>query len=435
MSNPALCRYLKANSGAKFSTCPPQKWNLASLTLAGFYYNPAIAVAEARVREAGAAIITAGARPNPTIALGPQYEVRSSPNFVPWGLGMFSLSLPIQTAGKRGYRIAQAKRLAEAARIAAGESAWAIRSRIRAALLRYLLDARRSNLALATENEIAQTTALIAQRVKAGGASEPALNFALADLQNARVKAIQARARAPEDRSVLAAAVGVPVKALNGIRISWAGLDNPPSQQWLSATAVQRLALLNRLDLRRELAQYAAADDALKLEIARQYPNLNFPMGYSWEGGENLFELGPSLVLPVFNQNQGPIAQAEARRKEVAARFLALQAGIIAQSSAALAAYRGALAALAAARGAADFQAKRLDQVKRAVSAGESDTLALATARLEELAARQTMLESLADAQVALGRLEDSMQRPLDIGDAGSFAFPSAPIVNHRADP
>src|SRR5712671_4379517 len=116
-----------------------------------------------------------------------------------------------------------------------------------------------------------------------------------------------------------------------------------PRQQSLSPAEIQRLALLNRIDLRRELAQYAAADEALKLEIAKQFPDVNIAGGYSWEGGENIFELGPSAVLPVFNQNRGPIAEAEARRATLATEFLAMQAGIIEQSNATLVRYRGTL--------------------------------------------------------------------------------------------
>jgi len=131
-------------------------------------------------------------------------------------------------------------------------------------------------------------------------------------------------------------------------------------------------------------------------------------------------------VLPVFNQNQGPIAEAEARRREVAAQFLALQAGIIEQSRATLTRYRGALGALDAARSGAELQAKRLGQARRAVAVGESDTVVLAQAQLQDLSAQQGLLDSLTNAQTALGALEDSIQRPLDDGDVGSFTFPAA---------
>jgi outer membrane protein, heavy metal efflux system len=424
LANPGLCAYLNTNATAKPSACPPPDWNLETLTLAGFYFSPDMAVAVAQVRTADAAIVMAGARPNPVIRLGPQYDVRSAPNLAPWAIGTFSLDLPIETAGKRGYRIAQADRLADAARLAAGETAWAVRSRIRAALLRYLLDTRRSNLAEQERDALALTSALVAARVKAGEASQPELDLALSSLQNARLAATEAQARVPADRNALAAAIGLPVEALDGAKLVWTMLDNPPDERSLAPDTVQRLALLDRIDLRRKLAQYAASDEALKLEIARQYPDLHLTGGYSWEGGENIFELGPSLALPIFNQNQGPIAAAEALRKEVAAQFLAMQAGIIAQARTALINYRGALASLDAARSAANYQERRYEQASRANAVGESDAITLAATRLQNLAAQQTLIEALAGAQSALGALEDSMQRPLDHGEASSFAFP-----------
>jgi len=424
LANAGLCAYLDTNAAAKPSVCPPPDWNLETLTLAGFYFSADMAVAGAQVQSADAAIVTAGARPNPVVGLGPQYDVRSTPNFTPWALGFFSLDLPIETAGKRGYRIAQAERLADAARLAAGETAWTVRSRIRAALLQYLLDARRSDLAAQEQAALARTSALVAARVKAGEVSQPELDLALSSLQNARIRAAAAEARVPADRNALAAAIGLPVEALDGAKFDWPALDNPPDERSLAPDTVQRLALLNRIDLRCELAQYAAADQGLKLEIAKQYPDLHLAGGYSWEGGENIFELGPSVALPIFNQNQGPIAVARARRKEVAAQFLAMQAGIIAEARTALINYRGALASLEAARSAAKYQARRYDQALRAAAVGESDAVALAAIRLQDLAAQQTRLQTLTGAQTALGALENSMQRPLDHGDASSFTFP-----------
>jgi outer membrane protein TolC len=426
MSNAGLCQYLKANPDTKLCSCPPPQWNLAALTLVGFYYSPDIAVADARVREADAAIVTARAVPNPTVHIGPQFRESISPNFAPWGIGSFNLDLPIETAGKRGYRTAEAQRLADAAQLAAAESAWSVRSRIRAALLQCMLDLRARDLSAHEAGTLAQVVRLFEQRVNTGGASQPELYLAQGSLQGARLKFIEINSRVSADRNVLSAALGVPVQALDGAAFSWPGFDSPPGQLSLSPIEIQRLALLNRIDLRRQLAQYAAADEALKLEIAKQYPDINIAGGYSWEGGENIFELGPSAVLPVFNQNQGPIAEAEARRREVAAQFLAMQAGIVEQSQTNLTRYRGALGSLDAARSAAELQAKRLDQARRAVAVGESDTVVLAQTELQNLSAQQGLLDSLTNAQSALGNLEDSIQRPLDDGDIGSFTFPAA---------
>jgi hypothetical protein len=89
-----------------------------------------------------------------------------------------------------------------------------------------------------------------------------------------------------------------------------------------------------------------------------------------------------------------------------------MQAGIIEQSQTSLTRYRGSLGALVAARSAAELQAKRLSQARRAVAVGESDTVVLAQAQLQNLSAQQGLLDSLTNAQTALGTLEDSIQRP-----------------------
>jgi len=55
LAGPDLCRYLSANLTAALPTCPPTRWDLASLTLAGFFYSPDLAVAEAKPNVAKAA--------------------------------------------------------------------------------------------------------------------------------------------------------------------------------------------------------------------------------------------------------------------------------------------------------------------------------------------------------------------------------------------
>jgi cobalt-zinc-cadmium efflux system outer membrane protein len=423
LSNPALCNYLRANLSANRSSCPPERWDVAALTLVGFYYSPDIAVAEARVEQADAAIIAAGARPNPTVSVGPEYSTRAIPNVVPWGLGMFNLNLTIETAGKRGYRIAEAGRLADAAKLQLVETAWKVRSRIRSALLTYLLDIRERNLWEQTVDALAQTTKLLSDRLMAGAASQPELSLAQSLMEDAKVKVAQAAARVPEARNELASALGLPVGALDGASFPSPGLDQPP-QNSLSAARVQRLALLNRVDLQVQLARYAAADEAQKLEIAKQYPDINLMGGYAWDGGDNIFDLGPSVMLPIFNQNQGPIAEAKAQRRELAAEFLALQASIIGQARGALEDCRGALNALRAADQAMQLQGKRFGQAQQAFTVGEVDALSLAQNQLQYLVARQTELSALRSAQFSLGALEDVVQRPLESGDVGSFTFP-----------
>jgi len=429
LAAPELCRYVRANLTAALPTCPPTRWDLASLTLAGFFYSPDLVVAGAQLNVARAAIITAGQRPNPTIGLGPMYAASAASSFAPWAIGAAELNFPIETAGKRGYRIARAERLADAAALGLGETAWRVRSAVRTALLNHLLAQREYDLALAHKSASERTAQLFQERVSAGAASAPELNFALANVAAARLKAAQARSRVPDARNTLAAAIGVPVDGLQGMTFAWPELEHPPDEASLTPQGVRQLALLNRIDLRRMLAEYAAADEALKLEIARQYPDINLAGSYSWEVGENIFQLLPIITLPLMNQNQGPIAEARATRIHVAAEFTALQQSIIAQANGALTRYRGALDAFAQASSSAAYSEKRLAGIGRAAKLGDIDALALVTSHLETIVAEQSKLNALADAQAALGTLEDAVQRPLEPDDLKSFS-PPPPLPN-----
>jgi outer membrane protein, heavy metal efflux system len=422
---PDLCRYLSANLTVAPSTCPPARWDLASLTLAGFLYSPDLAVAEAKLNSARAAIITAGQRPNPTIGIGPVYTASGAPALAPWAIGAAELNFPIETGGKRGYRIAQAEHLADAAAFGVGETAWQVRSAVRTALLNYLLAQQQYDLAKAYESASERTAHLLQERVTAGSASTPELNFALANLAAARLKVAQAQSHVPEALNALAAALGVPVDRLAAMTFVWSELEHPPDEAALTPVRVRQLALLNRIDLRRLLAEYAAADEALKLEIARQYPDINLGGGYSWEVGENIFQLLPIITLPLMNQNQGPIAEARAKRTQVAAEFKALQQNIIAQANGALTRYRGSLDAFVQASSSAAFAQKRLAAIQRAAELGDIDALAAATAQLETILAEQSKANALAEVQASLGALEDGVQRPLGGGDdLKSFGLP-----------
>jgi outer membrane protein, heavy metal efflux system len=215
------------------------------------------------------------------------------------------------------------------------------------------------------------------------------------------------------------------MEALAAAKFAWPELERPPQEASLTSARVQQFALLNRIDLHRMLAEYAAADEALKLEIASQYPDINLGGGYSWEVGENIFQLLPIITLPLMNQNQGPIAEARAKRRQVAAEFVALQQSIIVHANSALTRYRGALDALSQASDSVAFSQNRLAAIRRAAELGDVDALALATTRLETIVAEQAKLNALAEAQTALGTLEDIIQRPLEPGDLKSFNLPS----------
>jgi outer membrane protein, heavy metal efflux system len=335
--------------------------------------------------------------------------------------------MPIGTAGKRGYRILQATRQADSARLQLAESGWQVAARVRSALLILLIAQR--NLALLQQEQSIRTelVRLTEAQVNAGELASPILVSARIDLTNVTLQARAAEGQLQQARADLAAAIGVPESALNGAQFSWPSLDRPPDGQAVSAEKIQRDAVLNRLDLQRLLADYASAEAALRLEVAKQYPDIQLGPGYNFEEGNNDYILGLSVSLPIFNRNQGPIAQAEAQREKAAAEFSALQLRVIGQSRSALEAYKSALAQLREADRLVAQQADRERLARRSFDLGESDKLTLTGVLLQTTTTERARLDALSRARIALGNLENAVQWPLE----PAWQVPLLPSVEH----
>jgi outer membrane protein TolC len=140
--------------------------------------------------------------------------------------------------------------------------------------------------------------------------------------------------------------------------------------------------------------------------------------------------IGLSTTLPIFNRNQGPIAEAEARRKEAAASFVEKQAQVIAGVERALALYTAALKELAEVdQTLRKLQDAQLRMMEQAVRLGEEDRLSLNGVQVQSSLMAQARLDALRRAQGALGELEDAVQRPLDPGDTFSIS-PESPALS-----
>ena len=400
---------------------PPKAWDLQTLSLAAVYFHPALDLARARLARADAAIVTAGARPNPTLGISPGVP---SPYLM-----SLDFAVPIETAGKRGYRLQSARSLDQAARLDLADSAWTVLSGVRLALLNHLLAARSLELLHSEEQVRANQVKILEQMVSAG--EMPGLDADPARIELSKIEmAIHAgEGQVAETRAALAAAVGIPVASLNGVEFSWPDLETPPDSESLSSPEIRRDAVLNRLDVRRALAQYAASEADLQLEIARQYPDINLGPGYTYEERNSFFTVGFSSSVPLFNRNQGPIAEAEARRREAAAAFLQTQAQVIEKSERALAVYTAELREVAEASSVYRVQEARLPVVQQSIRAGADNRLSLDAIQIQLAVLARASLDALGRAQRALGDLEDAVQRPLD-RDGVIPIRPDSPALN-----
>ncbi len=406
-----LKKFLEANLGRELVPWPLDSWDFRRLTLAAFYYHPDLDAARAAWGVAEAGRITAGQRPNPSFGFAPQFNTNSASGISPWTL-TFNLDIPIETAGKRGYRITKAQAISEAARLNIAVAAWGVRSRL--ATKFFDLYTARHNQALLQRQEALQReiVTLLEARLASGEVSLPDVTQAHVAAEQTRLLLWETGRQEAEAFAGLASALGVTQAAIQGAGISFASVEEvPPSPP---AADMRRQALTARPDILAALADYEAAQAALQLEIAKQYPDLHLGPGYQWDQGDNKWSVGFSLTIPIFNQNQGPIAEAEAGRKEATARFIALQARVIGAIEQAVASYRAVIDKLKAADRLLSIQQSRQASSEALFKAGEADRLALTSTMFEAQTATLARFDVFSQVLLARRILEDALQRPLD---------------------
>lgn len=414
LASEKLHTYITHHNGHAATPWPPTAWNRRLLTLAAFYYSPTLALARAQWNTARAGVDAADTIPNPVLQFPFQHSTPNPGPGAPFTWGP-SLDITIETADKRRYRTDQATHLAEAARLAVITTAWTVSSQVRNAMLALYAARTRTTLMSAKAQAKRQITIMSRHRLNVGQYSQPDVDAA--ELAETQAESDLAAARGTEDdaRAQLAAAVGVPVSAIDGVKLDLGEFGTvPPAPPPKDA---QRAAIFHRADLRASLANYAAAESALQLQIAKQYPDIHIGPGYTYDTGTEKITFGlAGITLPIFDQNQQNIKQAEAKRKEAAARVGALQDRIIGDLTHALTRYQSSVKALRLAEAHRASAHRQLDSQAAAFSRGNTDRMTFTQAKVDYQTSEIAHLGALVAAQRAAGALEDATRQPLDQG-------------------
>ncbi len=423
LTDPGLKAFFEANLQRELAVWPPPAWDLTHLTLAAFYFHADLEVARAKWAVAAAGQRTAAERLNPTLSVNPAYNsTMGVPS--PWVVAP-ALDVPVETAGKRGHRMAQAAFLAEAARMNLAAAAWQVRSRVRRALVDFHLAREMETLLKEQQNLQAENLRLLQLQHAEGAISAFELTQARLAADASRLALRDTERQGAEARVQLAEAIGVPVQALDQGEWACPAPDSWPADS--SAAEARRQALLHRADILGALAEYAAAQSALRLEIAKQYPDIHLSPGYEFDQGDNKWALGIGVTLPVFNHNQGAIAEAEARRTAAAATFNALQARVVAEIDQALAGGRMALRKQSDVEAMVADLAKQEKTAQTMLEAGEISKSELAALRLQLSVSALARLDAEGKSRQAWGLLEDALQVPLGIPEKAWLVSPRIP--------
>lgn len=400
------------------SQLPFATWGLDELTWCALYHHTKLDVAKAQLALANASLNVAGQRQNPTLGGSFARSNQANNDIRPWAYGL-NVEIPIETVNKRQIRVEEAQHLAEAARMDVANVAWQLRSQIAKDLLRY-----HQNIATADvlKNELAIQTRLVDllnKRLSLGAISSAELSAAKLRQQKAQFNLANEQTKLAEIRSNLATDVGLPVDNFNGITLKPLNLDEALAKQSAMLNTpdknrnFQASALLNRLDIRRSLEKYAAAEAKIKLEIAKQTPDISLTPGFLFEFGDSIWSLGFSALLNLLNKNQTLIAEATQLREVEGTQFEALQARIIGDLGQSLATYEASLEHARGLKAQLEAQEQLTQKLQRQFDAGLIDRLDLTQNQLNTSVLEQQLLEAQFNSLHAALLVEDVMQRPL----------------------
>ena len=415
-----LAEYLRENLNAAPSS--QAAWGLPELTLAAFFYNPTLDIARARWAVARGGKKTAAERPNPSLAVTPGFDSTTGfgGDISPWIVSL-ALDIPIETAGKRGYRMAEAQHLSEAARLDIAQTAWEIRCQVRQALVDLYTAVQTGALIELRRKVQADHVSRLEQWFELGEISANELAQARIQRDETELAWLEATTCQARAHCRLAAAIGVPAAALESVRFSFEVLEKLPGD--VPPREARRQALLHREDLLAALSRYRASQAALQQAIAKQYPDIQLGPGYEYDQGDDKWMLGLSLSLPVFHQHEGAIATARAQREEAAATFRDAQARIVSEIERAAMDYRASLTKVKAAETIMKQRAEAADRIRKMYEAGEILRSDVTAVELELNAHAAKLLEVRIETIQAFGQLEDGMHFAADLPDR-TFQIP-----------
>ena len=401
------------------SKLPFAEWGVDELTLCALYFNPKLAVAKAQLGLANIAINTANLKPIPTLGGRAARSNQANGDKSPWAFGL-EVEIPIETANKRQIKVEEAQHLQEVARIDVADVAWQLRSQIGKDLLVYhenIAQQKQLNDELSIQYILVK---LLEKRVQLGAASNTELNAAKLQQQKAQFALNSEQAKSAEIFAALAADVG-----LSNEKFALLHLKSLDIESALSTTPntalLQENALLNRLDIRRSLSKYAAAESKIKLEIAKQTPNISLSPGFAFEFGDSIWSLGFSTLLNLLNKNnalnQSLVAEATQLREIEGAQFNALQANVIAEVSQANTAFMASQQNISQVKQRLLAQQQYTQKLQRQLDAGLIDRLDLTQNKLNTTLLEQQLINAQFQQLNALLALENSVQMPLNAGN------------------
>jgi outer membrane protein, heavy metal efflux system len=366
-----IARESPAGEGAAFDL--GDGLSLREAEAVALFYNPDLRLARLRADVALASATYAGLWEDPELGIDAEHIVESVEH--PWVLGA-ALGITIPLSGRTGVERDRATAAHRAAIARVQQQEWEVRGELRRTWLRWSAEGLIADLA---RERLARLDGVVAIVERLEAAEE------LSRIEARAFRLERAAAQADlYDLDAAAAESELSIRSLMGLSpraplsLAPAGLANTGDTRAGSGHEfsegngeVASNPLLTTLR-----AEYEAAEEALRLEIRKQYPDLVIGPGYGTEDGDPRVLLGLSLPIPLWNRNQRGVAEAAAEREVAHAAWETTSERLIGDFSAAMARLSAARARREAMEsGALPLAEQQESDARRVAELGQVDTL------------------------------------------------------------
>ena len=376
---------------------PDDGLTVSEAEVAALVLNPDLRIARARAGVATVAAEHAGRWGDPELSLDVLKVTSSVPD--PWIIGS-SLGFTLPVSGRLRVEKARAEAAAHAELDRVAEAEWAMVRDLRRSWVEWSADRLRLRQGEAILDDL-EAVAKSANLLAEAGEILPT-EAALFGIESVRLRSeVEAlRAGVAASRQEILSQIGLSPSA---------SVDLHPAMTAGASDGKGRNPEDGNLTLRRLRAEYEVAEQTLRREIRKQFPDIGLGPQGEEDGGQSRVGFVGAIPIPILNSNRGGIAEAKAERELARAAYEAESQRIIGR----VAVLRQRLGGIEARRESihgdlVPLVDRQLSETRRLLQLGEGETLILLESLVRAHEAKLQLIEverELATTEIEIGHL------------------------------
>lgn len=389
---------------------PSDGLTLAEAEAVALVFNPDLRLARLEADVTRATAAHAGQWEDPLLGVDMERIVSGAGGANPWVVGS-TIGITIPLSGRLEAEKARAgsELAAELDRVAAKE--WATRSALRELWVEWSAARVRADVTRELIARLQDVASLADLQEQAGSMTRVDARMFRVELAGREADLIEAAARVKELelqlRCILGLAPETPLTLVPTVAFA------------ARATSIDELRPLlesSNPEIAAVRAEYEVAEQSLRAEVRKQYPDLAIGPGYGSDQGDNRVLLGLSLPIPLWNRNRQGVAQATARREVARGRFETTYEQLSSQLAIAITQYESGRAQRAFIESyVVPLADEQEADVRRVVAIGRVEPLLLLESLKTQYAAKIRLVEAHARESIGAVRLDELIGPPIPV--------------------